>query len=412
MITALDLEALQATIRSTLDSVTAAISNAPVQPVFDVATGVIETAADALGLVPKALLPDDLRNELEAACAPIEALDLEPARAELHDQLATMIASIDASALDAVAVGYAAVQEFVASVDPTPHVQALETEAFAELTSRLDALDPTVLLAPVIEVLDAAREALDGIDLAGVLEPIDAALDEVVTTIEGIDPTTVLEPVTTALAEATGAIREVLHLDELSTKLEEVDAALAGIVEQIPVTEVLDAATAAWGDLLAGLRPADGGERPLGGVTRALLGGLLPGLPVEGLPEVVAWIRDERDGSAVVRGSLQRATAQLAAATETLGTIDIRGLTVELDATHRALATAVAAHPAESILAGRLSIAVGATNPAPDLGRVVLNADSVKESFAAAAATVSVTTAPDRSEVQLTAAGLGRRSPR
>ena len=103
VITALDLEALQATVKGTLDSVTAAISAAPVQPVFDVATGIIETAADALGLVPKALLPDDLRKELEAACAPVEAIDLEPTRTELHTQLAAMIASIDAGALDAVA---------------------------------------------------------------------------------------------------------------------------------------------------------------------------------------------------------------------------------------------------------------------------------------------------------------------
>ena len=244
------------------------------------------------------------------------------------------------------------------------------------------------------------------------LVPIDAALDEVVTTIEASTPTTVLEPVTTALAEATGAIREVLHLDELSTKLEEVDAAPGRHRRADPGHRSPRRRDRGVGRPARRAALPMRGERPLGGVDPRPAGGLLLGLPVEGLPEVVAWIRDERDGSAVVRGSLQRAMAQLAAATQTLGTIDIRGLTVELDATHRARP-----RPSPPILPSRsspavLSIAVGATNLAPDLGRVVPNADSVKESFAAAAATVSVTTAPDRSEVQLTAAGLGRRSPR
>lgn len=404
VVTALDLAGLQASVRSTLDSSTAAIAAAPVQPVFDVATGIIETAADALGLVPKALLPDDLRQELEAACAPVEALDLEPTRLELHDQLATMIASIDASALDAVAIGYAAVTDFIASIDPRPHVEALETEAFQQLLDALDDLDPTVILAPVLEALDAARAALADIDLDAILAPIDDALDEVVTTIDGIDPTAVLQPVTSALDEATAAVRTALHLDELETMLGDVDSAVADAVARLPVEDMLAAVEGAWGDLLADLRSTDA---PAGGVARGLLAGLLPGIPVAGFDEVLAWIRGARDGSVVVRERLQRASVALTSASVTVGAIDIRGLTVELDSTHRALSTALDTHPADSLLMQRLSPSVAAANQAADLGRVLLNADRVKVGFASAAATVGVTTAADRTEVQQTASGLG-----
>ncbi len=341
-IAALDLAALQADLHAVLDSVTAAIAAAPVQPVFDVATGIINTAADALALVPKALLPDDLRNELEAACAPVESLDLEPARAELHAQLASMIASLDASTLDALAAGFQAVQDFIASIDPHPHVEELEREAFAELLSGLDAIDPTTILAPVTDALDAAREALNGIDLLDVLRPVDEALDDVVSTIQGIDPTTALQPVADALDSATGAVREALHLDGIEAALDGVEQAVADAVTKVPLTDALDAADAAWADLVAAL----GHPSVDGGVTRALLAGLLPGVPVAGVGEVIAWIRGERDGATVVRARLQHAAALLDASATAVGAIDIRALTAELDAAHRALTAAVSAHPA------------------------------------------------------------------
>jgi len=404
VVAALDLEALQSSIRATLDAVTAAIAAAPVQPVFDVATGIIETAADALGLVPKALLPDDLRNELEAACAPVEALDLQPVRVELHDQLAAMIASIDAGALEAVAAGYAAVQEFVASIDPHPHVDALETAAFQELVDALNAIDPTVILTPVLEALDTARAALADLDLDAVLAPIDDALDEVAATIEGIDPAVLLEPVTSALDDATTAVRSALHLDELDAMLADVDTSVADAIGRLPVEDMLIAVEGAWDDLLVGLR---GSDAPSGGVARGLLAGLLPGVPVEGLPEVLAWIRGERDGSVVVRARLERASARLTAASLTIGALDIRGLTVELGGTHGALSSALSVHPTESLLVQRLSAPIAASDPSADLGLVLLNADRVKVGFAGAAATVSMTTAADRSEVQLTARELG-----
>ena len=404
VITALDLEALEQTVRGTLDSVTAAVSAAPIQPVFDVATGTIKVAADALGLVPKALLPDDLRQELEAACAPIHDLDLEPTRAELHQQLGALIDSIDASALEAVSAGYEAVRSFVASIDPRPHVTELETTAFTELMGALNAIDPTEILSPVLGALEAAKQAVSAIDLAALLAPIDQALDTVGETIASIDPTELLSPVTSALDEARATVRGALHLDELNTMLGEVDTAVAAVLAKVPVEEVLTALEGAWNDLLGRLRDSAGIG---GGVGRGLLAGLLPGIPVEGLPEVMSWIRGERNGSVVVRERLQRASARLEAAQPTIGSLDVRTLAAELDSTHRALAAALATHPLDSLLVRTLSGPILSTNPAADLGRVVLNVDRVQAVFGDAAAVVQAATAPDRSEVQLSADGLG-----
>jgi len=397
VIAGLDLEALQQTVRGTLDSVTAAVSAAPIQPVFDVATGTIKVAADALGLVPKALLPDDLRQELEAACAPIHDLDLEPTRAELHQQLGALIDSIDAGALEAVSAGYDAVRSFVASIDPHPHVTELETTAFTELMGRLNAIDPTEILSPVLGALEAAKQAVSAIDLAALLAPIDQALDTVGETIAGIDPAALLAPVTSALDEARATVRGALHLDELNTMLGQVDTAVAAALAKVPAEEVLTALEGAWNDLLGRLRDSAGIG---GGTGRGLLAGLLPGVPVEGLPEVISWIRGERNGSAVVRERLQRASARLQAAQLAIGSLDVRALTTELDTTHRALTAALATHPPDSLLVRTLSGPILSTSPAADLGRVVLNVGRVQAVFGDAAA-------PDRSEVQLSADGLG-----
>lgn len=404
LIAALDLADLQQQIQQSLDSVTAAINAAPVQPVFDVSTGIINTAADALGLVPKALLPDDLKQELEAACAPVQSLDLEPPRAELHAQLGALTDSINADALDAVAAGYAQVQSFVASIDPHPHVADLETTAFSQLTSALDAIDPTEILAPVLDTLNEARAAIAEIDLHAILKPVDDALDKVAAVITSVDPSTLLAPVTGVLDQARTAVRDAMHLDELTTLLGTVDGAVASALARVPVVPLLDALDGAWADLVAGLRGGTDGTP--GGVTRGLLAGLLPGVPTEGLPEVVAWIRGERNGSTVVRGRIQRTATILTTAQQAIGGLGVRELTTELDQTHRALAGALAALPADSLLVRTLSGAILSTDPGPDLGRVVLNADGVQAAFAAAAADVQSAAAPDRSEVQLAADGL------
>ncbi|HEY5981719.1 MAG TPA: hypothetical protein VIT41_18995 [Microlunatus sp.] len=400
----LNLAELQQQIQQTLDTVTTAINAAPVQPVFDVSTGIVETAADALELVPRALLPDDLKQELEAACAPVQSLDLEPARAELHTQLGALIDSINTDALDAVAAGYAQIQTFVGSIDPHPHVADLETTAFSELTTALDAIDPTEILAPVLAVLDEARAAIAEIDLRALLRPVDEALDQVGDVITSIDPATLLAPVTGALDQARTAVREALHLDELTDLLGQVDGAVAAALARVPIGPVLDALDHAWPDLLAELRGTD--DVPSGSAVRGPLAGLLPGVPVEGLPEVIAWIRGERNGSEVVRGRLLRAATTLTDAQTAVGGLGVIELAGELARTHRALAGALGALPADSLAVRTLSAPIRSTDPGPDLGRVLLNADATRSSFSAAVAVVQPATAPDRSEVQLAAGGV------
>jgi hypothetical protein len=82
------------------------------KPVFDVAIGILDTGADLLGAVPKAILPDDLLQELEAACAPVEAMDLEPVRGDYAPSWRSIVSSIDADVLTELEAAFSAVVTF------------------------------------------------------------------------------------------------------------------------------------------------------------------------------------------------------------------------------------------------------------------------------------------------------------
>jgi hypothetical protein len=403
---ALNLEELNERARATLTSVADALGSVPIQPVFDVATGIISTAADALGLVPKALLPDDLKSALEAACAPVESLDLEPARQELHTQLQAIIDSLDTSVLDALEQGYAELKEFIASIDPGPLLESLETEAFNQLVDALNQLDPSVVLEPVTEALDTVREALAGIDFDSLFKPANDALDTVVETLEQVSPNQLLQPVEDLLAGVQEQVESALGLSTWDDRLTAAEETVTGLVTRFDPTPTFAALNEAWVDLVNTMRPRPGGT----GLAASLLGGALGGLPFKvnagGIGEVIAWIRGERDGATVVRERLAAASAALERAKATLDGIDARSLTVNLDTNHRDLAAAINAHPEDSVLRVRLDVSVAASAPTAALALILTNVDRVKDAVSAARTAVGLTTGADRSEVTLVSLGL------
>lgn len=402
----LDLDVLMARITETLTAVTDTLSSVPVRPVFDVASDVIGTTADALGLVPKALLPDDLKAALEAACAPVEALDLEPIRAELHAQLTAIVEGLDTTVLDALEAGYAEVMAFIASIDPRPPLAELEDQAFAALVDGLDQLDPSVVLEPLTAALETVRGALDAIDLRAMLEPVDEAIDTVVDALEEISPGQLLAPVTEMLDGVRGQIDATLQLSTWGERLDDVETLVTDLATRFDPAPFFAAMREGWSDVMASLRPQPGGTGLAAGLAGAVVGALPYRVNPGGIAEVVAWIRGTRDGAQVVQERLARGAAALVGARTSVERIDVRALTVELDAGHRALTAAVAAHPADSVLATRLGPMLAASSPTASMALVLGNVDRVITVVSSSAAIVAATTPPDRSEVSVAASGL------
>ena len=244
-------------------------------------------------------------------CAPVEALDLEPTRAELHEQLAAMVASLDAGALEAVAQGCSGARLPGGDRSAAPR-RALETEAFAALAGRSTSSTRPRCWPRCSTCWPRPRRRSPRSTSPPSWHRSTTALDEVVATIATIDPAELLAPVTAALDTATGTVREALHLDDLTTKLDAIEPRRPASSTDAGGRQCSTPSRrrgAAWSPGCAATTTARGG------VLRGLLGGLLPGVAVGGVPEVIAWMRGERDGTVVVHDRLARASAEIAAAT-------------------------------------------------------------------------------------------------
>ena len=269
----LGLADLQQTLTTGVGAVADALRAAQLAPAFDVSSGIIDTAADLLGAVPKALLPDDLKAELEAACAPVEALDLEPVRTELHATLQQIIDGIDVEVLTAVAEAQAAVVEFLRSIDPRPPLEEFEAGPFQDLVDQLRDIDPTVALAEVFEPLERVKEAVAGFDPAAVLLPIEDALDEVTAAISSFDPAALLAPVTQAVDDFRTWVTDTLHLDDLGALLDDVDAAVDRWLGLLDPARVVAALDQGWDSLTAELAAGTAAIDPVGPLVAALTEG-------------------------------------------------------------------------------------------------------------------------------------------
>ena len=371
----LGLADLQQTLTTGVGAVADALRAAQLAPAFDVSSGIIDTAADLLGAVPKALLPDDLKAELEAACAPVEALDLEPVRTELHATLQQIRDGIDVEVLTAVAEAQAAVVEFLRSVDPRPPLEEFEAGPFQDLVDQLRAIDPTVALAEVFEPLERVKEAVAGFDPAAVLQPVEDALDEVTAAIASFDPAALLAPVTQAVDDFRTWVTDTLHLDDLGAILDDVDAAIDRWLALLDPARVVAALDQGWDSLTAELSAGAAVNDPVGPLVAALTEGGRFDVRPASFTEVVAWIRGRRDGATVVRARLTRASDTLAATLAALAAVDLRAVVPQLEADHRRIVAALEAHPPGSRLRVSVGASVSGASPAATLGPAVEHRD-------------------------------------
>lgn len=413
-IEALGLADLSTSLRQGVGTVADALHAAQVGPVFDVAAGAINTGASLLGAVPKALLPDDVRQELDAACAPLEALDLEPLRTEMHAELAGIVASIDTTVLHDLDVAFQAVVAFLDSIDPEPLLRDLEAGAFSAMVNLLRQADPTTILAPITAALDQVKAAVAAFDPASALKPIDQALDEVKHALDAVDATALLGPVEVQIEDFRHWVDDVLGLSTWSERLAAVDSFVAQSLARLDPDAVLIALAQAWSTVVAQVRgePANAGAGAMSGasVLGTLVAGLVEGLGLgvhaDSFDEVLAWIAGERDGSAVVRERVRRAAAALDRTQQAVAAIDIQTVVADLEATNRSVLNAITAYPDGSLLRLQLERPVTLASPLASLGSTLTARDRYLSELGTASSLVALLAPSDRGEVQAIADGL------
>jgi hypothetical protein len=403
---AVGLDNIEPELRAGAETVAGAVAAAQLKPVFDAVVTALDVAASALSLTPRDLLPDDVKQELENACAQLQAVDLDGVKAELTAELEALVASVDTDVLDLLREAQNEVVAFLDSIDPRPPLKEFEDGAFADLVSRLRQADPSTPLAPVISAVDEARQAITEFDPAALLAPLDDAVTEVADVVRGFDPAALLEPVEQQLSEARQMIVDTLQLDRWDALLDDATVATDRILERFEPVAMVAALDAAHGTLVADARRPRLGPGPLGTMVMALLEGTGLQIRPDALAEIGQWLSGAVQPGAVIVERLAASAAQVEELAAAVGALDLTGVVGRLDAHHARLQAALHAHAETSLLRVRLDVELASTAPGPLLGAVLINRDRYLTGLTEAAAALTRLAATSRSELDEAAQAL------
>ncbi|WP_380168398.1 hypothetical protein [Jannaschia sp. R86511] len=415
----LNLQDLADALRTELTQVAAVLAAAQLSPYFDTAVDVIDTGTEVIDAVPFGMLPTDVQQEIVDVARPIKTLDLDPVEATLLQTLQEIRSTLDDEALDAVRAAFDAVLDVLVSLDPEPFLVELEEGPLATLGEVVAGIDPEALLAPAQAALDSFRRLLAGVDLeAEVLTPLADLFDPVTQALASLDPAGAFGPVQEALDAVRARALAVLHLDEVTAAATLLrDRAVSGLARLDPASlvAVLDAEVAArlqalppgpaggaFGSVLVTLAHASGLDATEGAVADALTwtrvaGGSVP-VAADGTPEP--------GGATAVRGRLEHVAAVLERVRTEVTSLDPVPLAAAATAQHRALTTALAVHPAGSLLRGRVDASFAGVVPSEVLGPLAENRRRYLAALTVAAGQAGTLAASGRSEVDTAAAGL------
>ena len=406
IIEALNLDQLESEIRDGIAQVVQALHSAQLKPYFDASTDVMATAADLVSKVPVDLLPDDVKQDLEEAVAPIKQIDFDTAiKSVLEGQLDEILNTLDTEVLDEVAAAYAAVLVFLEGINPRPGFEELEREAFDPLVARLQAIDVAAVFEPVADVLDELKDAVRSFDLQrDVLQPLDDAVGELRDAFAGLDPAAAIAPIVQQVDELRQSIADVLRLDEWLNRLDAAVAFVDALLARLDFDGLVALLDSAWD----ALRPAPGsgqGSSALGTLLAGLLEGA--GVPVraDAFATVARWLGGA-DAAAEVRSRLAAAVSALEQARAAVAAADVQPLVGRLQPLHRDLLTAVQSHPAGSLLRDRLEPLLERASPAELLGVHVANRERYLGELDEALGALRPAASSGRSEVNAVAGGL------
>lgn len=402
----LHLDQLEHDLKSGIDQVVQALEAAQLKPYFDASVDVMNTAASVVSAVPVDLLPDDMKQELQQAVAPIKQIDFDTAiKGELEGELHDILHTLDTDVLDEVAQAYAEVLAFLQQIDPRDALTQLEQEAFDPMIARIQAIDPTEILKPVSDVLDTLKDEVRSLDLhAQVLDPLDAAFGKLHDAFADLDPGAAIQPLVDEVGSVRDEIAAALHLDAVLEKLDAADAFVDRVIGKLDFGALVGLLDAAWDEL----RPAPGRHESaslLGTVLSGLLEGV--GVPVraDAFTTVGRWLSGA-DAAAEVRDRIAGAAAALAAARAAADRADVQALSAAVQPLYRDLVAAVGSHPADSALRRRLDPALALADPANLFAPHADNRTRYLAELDAALAAVNGAAGSGRSEVGAVAGGL------
>ncbi|MBI3350420.1 MAG: hypothetical protein HY020_24880, partial [Burkholderiales bacterium] len=401
---AVPLDAVLGQLRSGVQGVASTLQTVRLEPYFQTAADISNTAADIIANVPLGMLPDSAKADLDEAVQKLQAVDFDKqVRQVLVQALDQILDELDTDVLAEIQALYTQLIDFLRGIDPTQHVRDWEAQFFQPLVDRLLAIDPDTVLAPVAEAIAGVQGQLRQFDVRQrVLGSVQQVFDDILARFDEFNPAVLIAPVVERVAgvrqaviDATGIDHWVDQIDQLAGRFDEQMAAF-------DPSQLLPRLQASYDAFLASMR-SDGEGSLVGSVVAALLKEAMPTRPAS-FRAVSAWIGGA-DGPGDLHALLGTAQTRLEATRDALAGIDITATAAGAMGFHRALAQAIAALPAASPLRLRLEPHT-ALSPMDVLAPAISNRPGYDSALSTALAAVITKQGSAFGEVPAAAKGL------
>jgi hypothetical protein len=400
---AVDFAAVQATIQSGLGDVTNLLASAELSPYFGASVDAIDTVTSVIDAVPFGLLPTDVQQEVVDAVRPVKQIDFDAIADGLRGELTAIVGTLDTDVLDEVDAAYQEVVAFLESIDPKPAIEEFESGPFEELRSRVLEVDPAALLEPVDAVLANVRGVLSGVDASAIVAPIQSVFDGLLAELDSLDPTGLLEPVRAEVDAMRTQIEETL---QITTWVDRVATARATVLELLDRVDPAAMASAFSTTVVEALKAqlADV-EGPAGALITGLAQAAGLDAEADAWRAVKSWF-GEVDGRSTIEQRLALAAQLTGGVQVRVSELDPAPLIAVAQRHHRAIAAALADHPADSTLRRALDPLLGATVPADVLGPLTENRARLQVKLTVDVAALATISAAGRSEITAITDGL------
>jgi len=328
------------------------IAQAQMTPYFDTAVDVIGTTADVFEALPLDLLPDNIKQEVDAAAAPIRAIDVEGVKTTVEGWFQidpdTGAFLLRGPLMDAVSDLQDKYDQLVAQVkvlDPRTKIPDINN-ALGQVGSAIDEFVPKLSLQPVQDAIDQVKGALDDFDLHALLQPVDDAFAEILTAVDQYSPAALIAPLEARVTAARQQVIDTIKLDQWGPSVDALVAQAKALGAKLDV-DLLKVFTAAMAEANALFERAP--DFRLGSAFGALFSSLLQGAGLRIHPwtfdVVLGWLEGD-GGVSALTGRAERTAAAVEATLAEVQALDLQGLLTRLGTRAQALRDAVGGLPA------------------------------------------------------------------
>ncbi len=401
---AIPLDSVLGDLRGGVESIADTLRGIRLEPYFQTAADVSNTAADVISQVPLGMLPEDAKRDLDQAVEKIQAVDFETqVRQVLAQAMDQILTELDDEVLKDIQALYQQLMTFLTGLDPRGHIAEWEQTNFQPLIDHLVAIDPDTVLKPVADAIASVQDQLRQLEVRDqVLGAVTRVFDGILARFDEFNPATLIAPVVDRVAVARQAVIDATGIDRWVDQVDALSGKLMTALEAIDPTKLLSRLQGAYDAFVASLR-SDGEGSLIGSIVAALLQEAMPVRP-SSWRAVGGWIAGG-DGPATMHALLDPALARLTATRELLAGIDAGATAGGVMTFHRSLAAAVAALPGTSRLRLRVEPLL-VISPRELLAGAIANRPRYDAALTAAIAALARKQGSGFSEITTAASGL------